>query len=619
MARYAEEHLADIRSRLDIVSYIGRYVALKPSGRNFLGLCPFHQEKTPSFNVHRERQFFHCFGCKESGDIFAFVMKYEGLTFPEAVQKLAGEAGVKLPDRRGPRSAAEARARKKEAAYLRANTIAAEYFISALRTQAARAAVQYLTSRGIQGATAQLFQIGYAPSQWDGLLQHLKKHGVSEEEALAVGLAGQREGRAPYDLFRNRIMFPITDLRGRIVAFGGRALGDIQPKYLNTPQTPLFSKREHLYGLVQARTAVRQQGFVIVCEGYTDVIALAQAGIGNVVASLGTAFTKEQARTLKRLTTDVLLAFDGDTAGRSAADRGLDILREEGLAVRVALLPEGHDPDSFVREHGADAFLARMQSAMSLTEFKIEEALGAFDLRSVEGRARAVEATLPILAGVRSPVAREAYVAHIASRVGSSSRAVLASLEQFLQGRSRRTGDRHRIERSRYTTIDPPVRGRPNRTPPAAAATSHQSAKQDTASALDERTVLWILMQHPEQIEKVHTALGESPFTLEEHNTLFNALRIQAEGDVAEGELPPDVAAALDELRSWEPAIVLDLDTYISSLWEEQMRKRLRYMEVELTQLPERDENAYAEHVDRLLLAYKRLRQAIGTHGTNIG
>ena len=619
MARYAEEHLADILARRDIVSYIGRYVALKPSGRNFLGLCPFHQEKTPSFSVHRERQFFHCFGCKESGDIFSFVMKYEGLTFPEAVRKLAQEAGVNLPQSSGNRSAGEVRARQKEAECIRANTIAAEYFLHAWRSPAARAAEQYLKTRGIDTATVQLFQIGYAPNRRDGLLRHLKAHGISEEIALDAGLASQRDGRAPYDLFRNRIMFPITDLRGRIVAFGGRALGDVQPKYLNTPQTQLFSKREHLYGLVQARAAVRQQGYVIVCEGYTDVIALAQAGIGNAVASLGTAFTKEQARTLKRLTTEVILAFDGDTAGRTAADRGLDILREEGLAVRVALLPQGQDPDSFVRAHGPEAFLAQLEAAMSLTEFKIEEALGAFDLGSVDGRAGAVEATLPILAGVTSPVAREAYVARIASRVGTSSRAVFAALEQFLQRTGRRTGDRHRIERSRYTTIDSPVRGRDRR-----SAAEHEKLpglpQQDTAVS-EERTVLWLLLRQPEQIEKVYATLGESPFVRGEHNALFKALRLLANGDLTEAELAPDIAAALHELRSWEPVIVLDLSTYVRRLWEGQMRRNLRRMEVELTRLPERDGKAYAEHVGRLLLAYKRLRQtiAIGTHGTRTG
>lgn len=616
MARFADEHIAEIRSRLDIVSYIGRYVSLKPSGRNFLGLCPFHQEKTPSFNVNRERQFFHCFGCNEGGDIFTFVMKHENLTFPEAAERLAQEAGVKLPDTRPHRSEAEERLREQEAAYIRANTIAAKYFSASLRSPAARAANQYLRQRGISAAVAQQFGIGYAPNSWHGLLGHLKELGVDGEAAVAAGLAGKREGRAPYDLFRHRIMFPITDLRGRIIAFGGRSVTGEQPKYLNTPQTPFFSKREHLYGLTQAKAAVRQQGFVIVCEGYTDVIALAQTGIGNAVASLGTAFTKEQARILKRLTTDVILAFDGDTAGRSAADRGLDLLHDEGLTVRVALLPEGHDPDSYIRAHGSEAFLNQIQSAMSLTEFKIEEALRSFDLLTVDGRAKAVDATLPVLAGVKSPVAKEAYVAQIASRVGSSSRAVFAALEQFLHPGSRRTGDRHRIERSRYTTIDPPVRGRESQRRPATASDPLQPALQGRVPTLEERTVLWILVHQPEQIEKVYTTLGKSPFTLPDHNALFGALRMVANGSTDFGSLAPTMVAAIEELRSWEPAVVLDLDTYLESLWVEQMRRRLHHLEVELTRLPERDENAYAEHVGSLLLAYKRIRQAIRSHGT---
>lgn len=616
MARFEEQQLGEIRSRLDIVSFIGRYVALKPAGRSFLGLCPFHQEKTPSFNVHREKQFFHCFGCKESGDIFDFAMKHEHLSFPEAVERLAQEAGVKLEERSPSESRAETERREKEAAYFRANTIAAEYFAQSLRAPQAKGAVAYLQKRGITGKMAKHFFLGYSPSQWDGLLQYLHQQGITAQAAVTAGLAVQREGREPFDLFRNRVMFPITDLRGRIIAFGGRSVTGDNPKYLNTPQTDFFSKREHLYGLTQARSAARRDGFVIVCEGYTDVIALAQYGIDNAVASLGTAFTSEQARILSRLSDEVVLAFDGDTAGRSATDRGLDLLRDAGLSVRVAVLPEGQDPDTFVRAKGREGFLRQLESAMSLTEYKIEEALTTADLFSVEGRAQAVDAVLPVLASVKSPVAREAYIAQIASRVGSTSQAVVDALAQFLGRDSRRTGDRHRIERSRYTTIDPSQGERVGPTRQAHRVTSSRGPRQGRVAALDERTMLRILVQEPEHIGRVHTILGERPFTTDDHNLLFAALHQVAAGHTRLEELSPQIGAAIHELLSWEPAVVLEIDTYIERLWEQQMSRKLHRLEVELARLPERDENAYAEHVGSLLLAYKRLRQAIRRHST---
>lgn len=616
MARFEAEQLDEIRSRVDIVDFIGRTITLKPSGSNFLGLCPFHQEKTPSFNVHRERQFFHCFGCKESGDIFEFVMKHERLSFPEAVQRLALEAGVTLQV--ATESPEQAKQRKRENLYLEVNAAATKFFSHTLSTPEAKGAVAYLKKRGIDGRMARHFQLGFSPNRWRGLLDYLSEHGFSTQAVVAAGLAVQRDGKEPFDLFRNRVMFPITDSRGQVVGFGGRSLHGDNPKYINTPQTQLFSKREHLYGLPQARAAARQTGVLIVCEGYTDVIALAQYGIENAVASLGTAFTSEQARTLSRWAQEVVLAFDADLAGRSAADRGLDLLTEAGLQVKVAMLPDGGDPDTFIRAQGKEAFLQVLQNALSLTEYKIEEALRPDLVGTVDGMARAVQSVLPILASIESAVAREAYVQQISERIGSSPEAIFLELDHFFSRSGRRTGARHRIEISRYTTTD--SKKRPDASPNRAVAPSRSvkltAAQPGQNTVLDEKTLLWILLKQPEHIDKVYASLGERPFQVIEHNTLLMSLRNKHLGGHTSETDPPEIAAAINDLHSWEPAVVLDADTYIERLFEQKMRRRLRRLEVELTRLPERDENAYAEQVGSLLLAYKRLRQAVRRRST---
>jgi len=311
-----------------------------------------------------------------------------------------------------------------------------------------------------------------------------------------------------------------------------------------------------------------------------------------------------------------VLAFDADPAGRSATERGLDMLAAAGLRVRVAVLPEGEDPDSFVRAHGREAFLRRIESALPLTEYKIDEVLRTADLATVEGRAQAVEALLPVLAGVTSPVAREGYIEEVARRVGSTPQAVAAALAQFFRRSGRRTADRHRIERSRYTTIDR-VPGSTVTARRVVAPTQRPAARPAARVAVaDERTVLWILCHEPEQIDKVYALLGDRPFFLDAHNALFTALYRLSRGYVDYQELSPEIVAALEELKAWEPRIVLPLETYVDRLWEQHMRRKLYHLEGELGRLPESDEKAYAERIGSLLLAYRRLWQAVRRHGT---
>ena len=364
-ARFADDSVAQVRDRTNIVEVISRYVSLKRSGRGHMGLCPFHGEKTPSFSVSGERGFFHCFGCGVSGDVFKFLMQMEGLTFPEALERLAKEAGVELPRRTREPGADDARERQ-----FRALEIAAEYFRRALWAEkSGQMARAYLEEREIREPTTHSFGLGWAPAQ--GLVHALEAERVSMADGEAAGLVGrsQRDG-GWYDRFRSRLMFPIHDLGNRVVGFGGRLLGSVegQPKYLNSSDSPTFHKGRLLYGLAAAREAIRKSDEAIVVEGYMDVIALAQAGIAAVVAPLGTALTADQVRLLHRFTDRIVVLFDGDDAGRAAAARSFAVFAEAGIFADGAFLPEDEDPDSLVRKAGRSAVEERLAARAPLVD-----------------------------------------------------------------------------------------------------------------------------------------------------------------------------------------------------------------------------------------------------------
>ena len=347
-ARVGEDVIADVRERTSIVELASRYTALKRTGRNHQGLCPFHSEKTPSFSVSEERGVFYCFGCQASGDVFKFVMLKDGLTFPEALERLAREAGVELPKRPADERREQGRER-----FLRVNAFAAKFFHRTLwESSAGTAARDYLAKRKVREETARSFGLGYAPAE--GLAQALERAGAPLADAASLGLIGRStRGASWFDRFRFRLMFPITDLAGKTIAFGGRQLGDGEgPKYLNSPDSTLFHKGRSVFGLAAAREAVNSERRAILVEGYLDVIALAQAGIRNVVAPLGTALTSDQIRLLRRFTDDFLVLFDGDRAGVAAAARSFVAFAEVGIFAEAAFLPGGHDPDTYVNEFG---------------------------------------------------------------------------------------------------------------------------------------------------------------------------------------------------------------------------------------------------------------------------
>ena len=353
--------LEDIKSRIDIVDFISGYIQLKKSGQNWKGLCPFHQEKTPSFMVSQSKQTFHCFGCGAGGDVISFLLQHDSLSFHEAVTMLAKKAGISLDAGRIDRKSIQ-----KDELIRKALQEAGIFFANKLRT--AKEAGEYFQRRGVRPESIALFQLGYAPSGWGNLLNHLRKAGYSDEVIQHAGLAVSGS-KGLYDMFRERIIFPIRSLNGNVIAFGGRALDDSEPKYINSPETPVFKKSETLYGLHTGKDAIRNKGFVIIVEGYMDVIICYQYGFQNVVAPLGTSLTSGHLQRLRKMTNAAVVVFDGDVAGINAAKRSIPLLCQNNFKAKLLLLPEKEDPDSYLRKNGSEAFSALIGKAQSMIDF----------------------------------------------------------------------------------------------------------------------------------------------------------------------------------------------------------------------------------------------------------
>jgi DNA primase len=385
--------IQDLLSRVDIVDVVGRYVQLKKGGANYMGLCPFHNEKSPSFTVSPTKQFYHCFGCGAHGSAIGFLMEYSGLGYVDAIKDLAQGVGLTVPqsdDRLPPAKRAEAQA--KTLALSEAMSRAADYYRHQLR--AAPQAIAYLQKRGLTGEIAARFGLGYAPAAWDSLRSVFSNYedAALVESGLVIDRAEEGSPRKRYDRFRDRIMFPIRNAKGQVIAFGGRVMDGGEPKYLNSPETPLFQKGSELYGLFESRQAIREAGYVLVTEGYMDVVALSQLGFPQAVATLGTACTPIHVQKLLRQTDQVVFSFDGDAAGRRAARRALDAClphATDSKIMKFLFLPASDDPDSYVREHGAAAFEAQVRDAMPLSQFLLNEVSAEGEMHTAEGRARA--------------------------------------------------------------------------------------------------------------------------------------------------------------------------------------------------------------------------------------
>ena len=404
----------EIKSRCNIVDVIGSVVSLKKKGANYQGLCPFHNEKTPSFVVSETKQLFTCFGCHESGDVIQFVMKYYNLTFVEALEKLAAQCGMNVDDifRKG----------EKKDIYYEVNREAARFFFKALRATD-NPGLKYILGRGLSKETLHDFGIGYADESWDSLYNYLKGRGYDEKVMIKLGLVSKSAKGKCYDRFRNRVIFPIQNTAGKVIGFGGRALGDDMPKYLNSPETPVFSKKNNLYALNVTKNHINQSDQAILVEGYMDVISLYQGGVKNVSASLGTALTENQSKLLKRYTKNVVLSYDADSAGINAAIRGSEILHKEGCKVKVLHITDGKDPDDFIKAKGKEAYYNLVSKAIPYGDFRIGQIAKKYKLDTTEGRVDFLKEAAKFLNGL-SPVEADIYIEKIAKNYHISAGAL---------------------------------------------------------------------------------------------------------------------------------------------------------------------------------------------------
>lgn len=480
----------EIKTRCNIVDVAGRYVKLKRTGSGYMGLCPFHGEKTPSFHVSESRQFFHCFGCGESGDVITFVMKIENIDFMSAVKKLSEQYGIDM-DSYGFRGESE----KNEIFSI--NREAARYFFHALadRPNPGR---DYLISRGLDTKTIAKFGLGYADNEWHSLKEYMISKGCSEDRLFRAGLISRSKGRS-YDKFRSRVIFPIINTRGKVVGFGGRTIDGQEPKYLNSPESPVFSKKDNLFGLNLTRDDIRKADQVIIVEGYMDMIALYAAGIKNVAATLGTAMTSNHCSIISRYASSVVLSYDADAAGRKAALRGIEIIRQSGLEPKVLHVTDGKDPDEFIRKRGPDEFRELVSDAASYTDYRLDSIRAGYDLSAPEDAVRYVRAASEVLNSV-SPAEADIYIKKISAETGISEGAVIKEMNALRQSASRK---RYAGRSSAENT------GKPN---------------QSRTAGLDfQRTFLALAVLHPSYIQIISDY--ERVFTDPECYRLYSVIK----------------------------------------------------------------------------------------------
>ncbi|SFL32645.1 DNA primase [Pelosinus propionicus DSM 13327] len=427
-----DEFIDRLRSESDIVSILSDYVPLKKKGKNYWGCCPFHHENTPSFSVTPDKGFFYCFGCQSGGNVFNFLMKIENISFFDAVKILAQKMNIPLPEKE--KSSRELARERENSKLYRVNEMAREFFYACLtKTVYGKKAREYLNSRGVTDDVIEHFKIGFAPPAWGKLVNAFLERGIDQETLLRSGLIVERNsGDGVYDRFRSRVIFPIADARGRVVGFGGRVIDDSQPKYLNSPETSVFNKRYILFGFDAAQKFIKESGQAIVVEGYMDAITAYAFGIRNVVASLGTAFSPEQAKLLLRNAKDIFFAYDSDAAGQNATMRALAILRNLGANVRVILIPDGKDPDEFIRKHGAEAFQSLIAEASDILEYQIKQAFQSIDYSGLEGKVAVVSKIVPILAEADNAVEVNAHIASISQTLAIDESAIRSEVRKFL-------------------------------------------------------------------------------------------------------------------------------------------------------------------------------------------
>ena len=508
--------IQQLKQYSDIERIISGYVPLSRKGRNLSGLCPFHSEKTPSFFVYPQTQSFYCFGCGAGGDVITFIRRIENLEYMEAVRFLAEKCGLTVPDSQQEDERAVQRRR-----ILEINREAARFFHAQLMSEQGKQAYDYLTRRGRDRKTIRHFGLGYAPEGWRVLSDYLKTKGFTEEEMVAANVAVNSKRGSVYDRFRNRVMFPIIDLRGNVVGFGGRALDDQGAKYLNTSDTPVFKKSRNLFAMNFAKTS-KQPGLIL-AEGYMDVIAIHQAGFDNAIATLGTALTDEQARLISQYTDKVILAYDSDGPGQAATKRAINIFDEVGVKVSVLSMTGAKDPDEFIQKYGRERFAMLLDGSSNALEFELSKIRSRFDISTADGKVNFLKEACKLFAGIRNPVEREVYLTQIANELEIAPQAIHAQIKSLDKQALSRDRSRQRRDTDLYI-------GR------MAAAKDDIQRKVNLRYAMAEEGILYCLMKNPDFWKIVSARISEQDFVTDVNREIYRSM-----GQILEEGKPPEM------------------------------------------------------------------------------
>ncbi len=555
-----ERFLDELTERCDIVDVISRYVPLKKQGSGYVGLCPFHSEKTPSFHVHREKGFFHCFGCGVGGGVIQFVMRAENLPFPEAVAKLAQDAGLSMPE-----DTENSAYRRHRETLLNLQKDAARYFYACLESPEGAEGLAYLKRRGLSGGIIRRFGLGFAPNRWDGLMEAMRAKGYEKSDMLETGLLVEGRGGRVYDRFRNRVMYPIISLRGDVIGFGGRVMDDSQPKYLNSPETPIFSKGRNLFAMNLVKNEKISE--ILLAEGYMDVIALHQAGFRTAVASLGTALTPEQARLIKSYAETVVIVYDADAAGQKATARGIDILKSAGLNVRVLRVPDGKDPDEFIRKNGAEKFGQLLRGTQGDLEYRLSKLPGAQDHDTPDKKIAYLKAAAELLATVEDPIERDVYMQRVAEETDVTLEALriqINSARRSRESKSRREETRRALNPVR--TVQPAAR---------------ELRYDNPRSARAEEGIIALLFHDPTLVGRISDGGTTELFTVPLYKKLVQLIaeRVRDGGSVTPDafgmSLSPDEASQLARVLAATPVSGTDraLEDCLAVIRQENSKK----------------------------------------------
>lgn len=574
--------IQELKQYSDIERIVSGYVALKKKGRYLAGLCPFHSEKSPSFYVYPQTQSFYCFGCGAGGDVITFIRRIENLDYMEAVHFLAEKCGMTVPE--DEKADALGMQRKR---VLEINREAAHFFHDQLMSENGRQAYGYLIRRGRDRKTIRHFGLGYAPNEWHALTDHLKSKGFSEQDMVAANVAVMGKQGGAYDRFRNRVMFPIIDLRGNVVAFGGRALDDQGAKYLNSSDTPVFKKSKNLFALNFAKTS-KLPGLIL-AEGYMDVIAIHQAGFDNAVATLGTALTEEQARLISQYTDKVILAYDSDGPGQAATKRAINIFDEVGVKVSVLSMTGAKDPDEFIQKYGRERFAMLLDGSRNAVEFELGKLRSKFDTQTADGKVGFLKDACKLFAGIRNPVEREVYVTQVANELEISPQAINAQIQNLDKREQYKERRRQKADTNIYIGQ-------------MAAAKNDLQRRANLRYAMAEEGLLYCLMKNPNFFKEVYANLKEQDFVTDINRELYSAFakRLEAGQSIEmielSSELSPEAMSRVSAIMATAPSQRCDeaaLQDYMTILAEHRNVKTKE-------QVAQMDDNALDAYVKQL-------------------